>query len=73
MNLSTICNRQLYNTSNKAKRCEALAKRADNQAIFRAKQKLKATSEWVDATLVECQCMEEQVKQDIINKRYYSV
>ena len=54
MNLSTIRNRQLYDTSDEAKRREALAKRADNQAIFRAKQKLKATSEWVDATLAEC-------------------
>ena len=45
MNLSTIHNRQLYDTSNEAKRREALAKQADNQAIFRAKQKLKATSE----------------------------
>ena len=53
MNPSTIRNRQLYDTSDEAKRREGLAKRADNQAIFRAKQKLKATSEWVDATLVE--------------------
>jgi len=45
MNLSTIRNRQLYDTSDEAKRREALAKWADNQAIFCAKQKLKATSE----------------------------
>ena len=30
INLSTICNCQLYDTSNEAKRREALAKRADN-------------------------------------------
>ena len=30
MNLSTIHNRQLYDTSNKAKRREALAKQANN-------------------------------------------
>ena len=30
MNPSTICNRQLYDTSDEAKRREALAKRANN-------------------------------------------
>jgi hypothetical protein len=72
-NPSTIRNRQLYDTSDEAKRREVLAKRADNQAIFRGKQKLKATSGWVDATLAERQRMEEQIKQDIIDKRYDSL